>query len=158
MFVLCYVVVQQYSFMFVTSVRKSFFAWIGVVPWCSWCWDEWDNTALQTQDSKFDSGRFEVELATFRLRRLPTIFNLCEWAGKKLFFFETWMPERGSKPRSPTFQAGSFNHCTGPTPVLRQMDHSVRKTDNVLCTPNILIVVLSIWLLGIFLILINTLL
>ena len=27
-------------------------------------------------------------------------------------FFETWMPERDSKPLSPTSQAGSFNHCT----------------------------------------------
>ena len=27
-------------------------------------------------------------------------------------FFETWRPEWGSNPRSPTFQADSFNHCT----------------------------------------------
>ena len=25
--------------------------------------------------------------------------------------FETWRPEWGSNPRSPTFQADSFNHC-----------------------------------------------
>ena len=38
--------------------------------------------------------------------------------GKETFcFFETLMPERGSSPRSPTFQAGSFNHCTR-TPAL----------------------------------------
>ena len=34
-------------------------------------------------------------------------------SGEETFcFFETWMPERGSNPRSPTFKAGSFNHCT----------------------------------------------
>ena len=27
------------------------------------------------------------------------------------YFFETWRPEWGSTPRSPTFQAGNFNHC-----------------------------------------------
>ena len=27
-------------------------------------------------------------------------------------FLETWRQEWGSNPRSPTFQAGSFNHCT----------------------------------------------
>ena len=32
--------------------------------------------------------------------------------GVNIFFFETWMPERSSNPRSPTFQAGSFSHCT----------------------------------------------
>ena len=32
-------------------------------------------------------------------------------SGEETFgFFETWMPERGTKPRSPAFQAGSFNH------------------------------------------------
>ena len=30
----------------------------------------------------------------------------------RVSLFETWMPERWSNPRSPTFKAGSFNHCT----------------------------------------------
>ena len=29
--------------------------------------------------------------------------------------FETWRPERGSNPRSATFQTGSINHCTTTT-------------------------------------------
>ena len=34
-------------------------------------------------------------------------------SGEETFcFFETWRPERGSNPRSPTFQADSCNHCT----------------------------------------------
>ena len=33
--------------------------------------------------------------------------------GEEIFcFFEIWMPELHSNPRSQTFQAGSFNHCT----------------------------------------------
>ena len=34
--------------------------------------------------------------------------------GEEIFyFFETWRPEWVSNPWSSTFQAGSFNHCTG---------------------------------------------
>ena len=48
-------------------------------------WDEWENTSLQTQDSNFAPWRSEAEHATSRSRRLPTILNLHEWAGKKHF-------------------------------------------------------------------------
>ena len=34
-------------------------------------------------------------------------------SGEETFCFsETWRPEWGSNPQSPTFQADSFNHCT----------------------------------------------
>ena len=36
---------------------------------------EWDATAVQTQNAKFDSWRSEAEHATFRSRRHPTILN-----------------------------------------------------------------------------------
>ena len=65
-------------------------------------WDRWDDTALQTQDLKFEHLRSESKHATSRSRRLPTILNIYEWAGKKYFcFFETCRPEWGSNPRSP---------------------------------------------------------
>ena len=36
-------------------------------------------------------------------------------SGEETFcFFETWRPEWELNPRSPTFQAGSFNHSTKP--------------------------------------------
>ena len=90
-------------------------------------WDEWDDTVLQTQDSKFEPRRSEADHATSRSRRLPTILNLYEWAGKtNLCFFENWMPERGTNPRSPTFQACSFNHCT-KAPVYYMCKNPVRK-------------------------------
>ena len=38
-------------------------------------------------------------------------------SGEKTFvFFETWRPEWGSNTRSPTFQAGCFNHSTRAPP------------------------------------------
>ena len=48
-------------------------------------WNEWDATALQTDDSKFEPWRSEAEHATSRSRRLPIILNRYEWAGKKHF-------------------------------------------------------------------------
>ena len=81
-------------------------------------WDEWDDTALQTQDSKFEPWRSEAEFANSPSRRLPTILNLYEWAGKKHFVsFEFECQPWASNSRSPTFQADSFNHSTR-TPAL----------------------------------------
>ena len=48
-------------------------------------WDEWDDTALQTQDSKFKPWRSEAEHATSRSRRLPTILNFTS-GGETLLF------------------------------------------------------------------------
>ena len=55
--------------------------WVRITYW-RW-WYEWDGSALQTQDSKFEPWRSEGECASSRLSRLPTILNLYEWAGKK---------------------------------------------------------------------------
>ena len=76
-------------------------------------WDEWDDTVLQTQDSKFKTWQCGAKHTTSRSRRLSTILNLYEWAGKKKSVFlklecQSW----GSNPRSPTFQGGTFNHCS----------------------------------------------
>ena len=44
-------------------------------------WDDWDDTVLQTQDSKFEPWRSEAEHATSRSRRLPTILTFTRgWA------------------------------------------------------------------------------
>ena len=49
-----------------------------------WLWrDEWYDTVLWTQDSKFKPWWSQYYP---RSRRLPTILNLYEWARKKLFF------------------------------------------------------------------------
>ena len=74
-------------------------------------WDEWDDTVLQTQDSKFEPWRFEAEHITSLLCKFPAILSLYEWAGKKHFVsFTIWRPQWGLNQRSPTFQSGSFNH------------------------------------------------
>ena len=50
-------------------------------------WDEWNDPAPQTQDSKFESWRSEAEHATSRSQRLPTILNIYERARKKYFVY-----------------------------------------------------------------------
>ena len=59
-----------------TSARRTSWGW----------WDECDDTALQTQDSKFEPWRSEAEYAASRSQRLTTILNLYKWAGEKHFF------------------------------------------------------------------------
>ena len=81
-------------------------------------WDEWDDTALQTQDSKFEPWWSEAEHAISQSWRFTHNIESLRVSGEETFcFFETWRPEWGSKPRSLTFQAGSFNHRTR-TPAL----------------------------------------
>ena len=48
-------------------------------------------------------------------------------SGEETFcFFETWMPEWGLNPPSPTFQAGSLNHCArGPRPSFSHCCHKL---------------------------------
>ena len=106
-------------------------------------WDDWDDTVLQTQDSKFEPWRSEAEHATSRSRRLPAILTFTRgWGRNNFCFFQTaetgnWTPDSGVKgsganhyprapalqsegpnPRSPTFQAGSFNHCIRPPAII----------------------------------------
>ena len=52
-------------------------------------WDEWDDTVLQTQDSKFEPWRSEAEHATSRSRRLPTILTFTRGWGRKYRFILT---------------------------------------------------------------------
>ena len=53
-------------------------------------WDDWDDTILQTQDSKFEPWRSEAEHATSRSRRLPTILTFTRGWGRNIFcFFQT---------------------------------------------------------------------
>ena len=66
----------------------------------SWGWrDEWDDTALQTQDSKFKPWRSEAEYATSRLRRLPTILSFRSGWGRNIFV-SLKPPKPGNEPRT----------------------------------------------------------
>ena len=46
-------------------------------------WDDWDDTVLQTQDSKFEPWRSEAEHATSRSWRLHTILSFTRGWGRK---------------------------------------------------------------------------
>ena len=60
--------------------RRTYWGW----------WDDWDDTVLQTQDSKFEPWRSEAEHATSRSRRLPTILTFTRGRGRNIFcFFQT---------------------------------------------------------------------
>ena len=50
-------------------------------------WDDWDDTVLQTQGSKFEPWRSEAEHATSRSRRLPTILTFTRGWGRNIFCF-----------------------------------------------------------------------
>ena len=62
-------------------------------------WDDWDDTVLQTQDSKFEPWRSEAEHATSRSRRLPTILTFTRGWGRNNFV--SFKPPRpGTEPRT----------------------------------------------------------
>ena len=54
--------------------------WARTTSW-GW-WDDWDDTVLQTQNSKFEPRRSEAEHATSRSRRLPTILTFTRGWGR----------------------------------------------------------------------------
>ena len=63
-------------------------SWARRTSW-GW-WDDWDDTVLQTQDSKFEPWRSEAEHATSRSRRLPIIMTFTRGWGRNIFcFFQT---------------------------------------------------------------------
>ena len=72
----------------------------------SWGW--WDDTVLQTQDTKFKPWRSEAEHATSRSRRLPTT-DFHTWMGKKHFcFFQS--AETGNRTPNSGVKGSGANH------------------------------------------------
>ena len=78
-------------------------------------WDDWDDTVLQTQDSKFESWRSEAEHATSRSRRLPTILTFTRGWGRNNFV--SFKPPRpGTEPRTLAWKAAVLTTTLGPPP------------------------------------------
>ena len=78
-------------------------------------WDDWDDTVLQTQDSKFEPWRSEAEHATSRSRRLPTILTFTRgWGRNKFVSFKP--PRPGTKPRTLAWKAAVLTTTLGPPP------------------------------------------
>ena len=72
-------------------------------------WNIWDDTALQTQDSKFEPWRSEAEHATSRSREAPHNTDFHTWMGKKHFcFFQT--AETGNRTSNSGVKGGGANH------------------------------------------------
>ena len=80
-------------------------------------WDDWDDTVLQTQDSKFEPWRSEAEHATSRSRRLPTILTFTRGWGRNIFVsFKPPRPRPGTEPRTLAWKAAVLTTTLGPPP------------------------------------------
>ena len=80
-------------------------------------WDEWDDTVLQTQDSKFGPWRSEAEHATSRSRRLPTILSFTRGWGRNIFVsFKPLRP--GTEPRTLAWKAAVLTTTLGHPPAV----------------------------------------
>ena len=80
-------------------------------------WDDWDDTVLQTQDSKFKPWRSEAEHATSRSRRLPTILTFTRGWGRNIFV-SLKPPRQGTEPRTLAWKAAVLTTTLGPPPNL----------------------------------------
>ena len=75
-------------------------------------WDDWDDTVLQTQDSKFEPWRSEAKNATSRSRRLPTILTFTRGWGRNIFV--SFKPPRpGTEPRTLAWKAAVLTTTLG---------------------------------------------
>ena len=78
-------------------------------------WDDWDDTVLQTHDSKFEPWWSEAEHATSRSRRLPTILTFTRGWGRNIFvYFKP--PRPGTEPRTLAWKAAVLTTTLGPPP------------------------------------------
>ena len=97
--------------------------WVRRTSW-GW-WDEWDDTALQTQDSKFKPWRSEVECATSRSWRLPTILSFRSGWGRNSFV--SFKPPRpGNEPRTRAWNTAVLITTLGPPPLTGSLHGRVR--------------------------------
>ena len=79
-------------------------------------WDDWYDTVLQTQDSKFEPWRSEAEHATSRSRRLPTILTFTRGWGRNICV-SLKPPRPGTEPRTLAWKAAVLTTTLGPPPL-----------------------------------------
>ena len=98
-------------------------------------WDDWDDTVLQTQDSKFEPWQSEAEHATSRSRRLPQYW-LSHVDGEETFFVSFKPPRPGTEPRTLAWKAAVLTTTLGPPPP-RDAGYRLRSFNNTsLPTPS----------------------
>ena len=74
-------------------------------------WDDWDDTVLQTQDSKFEPWWSEAEHATSRSRRLPTILTFTRgWGRNNFVSFKPPRPGCGNRTPDSGVKGSGANH------------------------------------------------
>ena len=99
-------------------------------------WDDWDDTVLQTQDSKFEPWRSEAEHATSRSRRLPTILTFTRGWGRNNFV--SFKPPRpGTEPRTLAWKAAVLTTTLSPPPTPYNVDHAGQAGGSITCLPRI---------------------
>ena len=102
-------VFEQMKWIGLNWARRTFWGW----------WDDWDDTVLQTQGSKFEPWWSEAEHATSRSRRLPTILTFTRGWGRNIFV--SFKPPRpGTEPRTLAWKAAVLTTTLGPPPVFEQ--------------------------------------
>ena len=85
-------------------------------------WGEWDDTVLQTQESKFERWRSEAEHATSRSRRPPTILSFTRTRGWGRNIFVSFKPPRpGTEPQTLAWKAVVLTTTLGPPPARREV-------------------------------------
>ena len=102
-------------------------------------WDDWDDTVLQTEESKFEPWRSEAEHATSRSRRLPTILTFTRGWGRNIFcFFQT--AETGNRTPDSGVKGSGANHYPR-SPALCRFKHTIL----IIIKQTILIMILELW-------------
>ena len=85
----------------------------------SWgLWDELNDPALHTHDSTFEPFGLRPSMLPLGHGGFQYYWIITSEPGINSLFFWNLRPGWGSNPRSHTFQAGSFNHCTSATALL----------------------------------------
>ena len=77
-------------------------------------WVEWDDTVLQTQDSKLKPWRSEAEHATSRSRRFPTILSFTRGWGRNIFVSFKRAETGNRTPNSGVKGSGSNQYIRAP--------------------------------------------
>ena len=85
--------------------------WARITSW-GW-WYNWDDTVLQTQDSKFEPWRSEAEHAV-SVTEAPHNTDFYTWMGKKHFLFLS--NRRDREPNSGVKGSGANHYPRAPAP------------------------------------------
>ena len=82
-------------------------------------WDDWNDTVLQTQDSKFEPWRSKAEHATSRSREplYQPQYWLSHVDGEETFFVSLKPPRPGTKLRTLAWKAAVLTTTLGPRPL-----------------------------------------